>query len=180
MVVSRKKLSALLKAQGYDDFQWLDPRQIVVAQWVRQKCMFGCPEYGHNAACPPNTPSVDECARFFREYRHAAVLHFSRKVAKPGDRHAWTRKINRGLLKLEREVFIAGHRKAFALFMDSCGLCKSCSDTRAGCKNLAGARPAPEAMAVDVFTTVRRAGFDIEVLADYDQTLNRFSLLMVE
>lgn len=180
MAVSRRQLEALFRAQGYDDFRWIDPRRIVVAEWVRLKCTFGCVEYGHSAACPPNTPPVDACARFFGEYRHAAIFHFAKKVPKPQDRHAWTRRVNRGLLALEREVFLAGHRKAFMLFMDTCGVCKSCGGTRAACKNPTASRPSPEAMAVDVFTTVRRAGFAVEVLKAYDQTMNRFAMLMVE
>ncbi|HIJ41395.1 MAG TPA: hypothetical protein HPP90_10015 [Deltaproteobacteria bacterium] len=30
---------------------------------MRMKCTFWCGEYGHNATCPPNTPSVAECER---------------------------------------------------------------------------------------------------------------------
>lgn len=180
MAVSRKALTRLFQDLGYQDFKWIKPEQIVVAQWVRQKCMFGCDEYGHNAACPPNTPSVDECARFFSEYQQAVLFRFSKAVKKPRDRHAWTRKINKGLLKLEREVFLAGNRKAFVLFMDSCGLCKDCPPSRAECKNLTSARPSPESMAVDVFTTVERGGFPIQVLKDYDETMNRYAMLMVE
>ena len=47
--------------KGFDDFKWIDPKKIVVSQWVRMKCIFGCWEYGRNASCPPNTPSVSEC-----------------------------------------------------------------------------------------------------------------------
>jgi len=180
VAVAKKKLEQTFRAHGVDELRWIDPKQIEVAEWVRQKCRFGCPEYGHNAACPPNTPGVTDCARFFREYRHAAVFRYHKQVPKPKDRHAWTRGINRELLKLERDVFLAGHRKAFVLFMDSCGLCKSCPPTRAECKNLKGARPSPEAMAVDVFTTVRRCGFPIKVLKDYDETMNRYAIMLVE
>jgi predicted metal-binding protein len=42
------------------------------------------------------------------------------------------------------------------------------------------ARPCPEALAVDVFSTVRRAGFPIEVLTEYNQEMNRYALLLVE
>ncbi len=34
---------SLLLDQDYDDFKWIDPQEIVVAQWVRMKCEFGCP-----------------------------------------------------------------------------------------------------------------------------------------
>ena len=41
------------------------------------------------------------------------------------------------------------------------------------------ARPAPEAMAVDVFSTVRRFEFPINVRTDYDQKMDRYAFLMV-
>lgn len=41
-------------------------------------------------------------------------------------------------------------------------------------------RPCPEGLGVDVFAIVRKLGFPIEVLTDYEQTMNRYSFLMVE
>ncbi len=38
----------------------------------------------------------------------------------------------------------------------------------------------PEAMAVDVFSTVRRLDFPMEVLSDYSQPMNRYAFLMIE
>ena len=35
---------------GYTDYCWINPADIVVAQWVRMKCTFGCAEYGRNAS----------------------------------------------------------------------------------------------------------------------------------
>ena len=116
------------------------PAEIVVAEWVRMKCLFGCREYGQNAACPPNTPPVDDCARFFREYKRAAVFHFAKTVDRPEDRHAWSRKLNLELLKLEQEVFKAGYVKAFLLFFDSCGICLDCAEEPDG---LQGAQAGP-------------------------------------
>lgn len=175
-----KDLETIFNSHGYADFKWIDPGKIVVAQWVRMKCMFGCPEYGHSGCCPPNVPPVSECERFFHEYKEGVIFHFEKEVEHPDDRHGWTRKINRGLLKMEREVFIAGYRKAFLLFMDSCGLCKECAGSREDCKNQADSRPAPEAMGVDVFSTVGQFGFPIEVLTDYNQKMNRYAFLLID
>ena len=65
------------------------------------------------------------------------------------------------------------------LFMDSCCFCRECSGRREACEKPRMARPAPEAMAVDVYSTVRRFGFEINVRTDYDQTMDRFAFLMV-
>jgi hypothetical protein len=41
------------------------------------------------------------------------------------------------------------------------------------------ARPSPEGMAMDVYTTVRQFGFPINVRTDYDQKMDRYAFLMV-
>jgi len=175
----RKNLDAIIQEKGYTDYKWVDPQKFVVSQWVRMKCKFGCGEYGRGGACPPQTPSVAECSQFFNEYSDAVILHFEGIMDKPEDRHNWSRKINAKLVKLEREVFLAGYERAFVLFMDSCCFCKECSGDRKSCSEPRMARPAPEAMAVDVYSTVRRFGFSIKVRTEYDQKMDRFAFLMV-
>jgi predicted metal-binding protein len=174
------KLETLFADHGYADFRWIKPGSIVVSQWVRLKCLFGCRNYGRNASCPPNVPSVLECRQFFDEYEAGVIFRFEKKLDQPEDRHAWSKGVNRELLRLERAVFLAGYPKAFLLFMDSCYLCVDCSGARTQCKNPIEARPTPEAMAVDVFSTVRQYGYPIEVLSDYSQEMNRYAFLLIE
>jgi len=176
----RQSLEALFAQHGYSDYRWIEPSAIVVSQWVRMKCLFGCGEYGRNASCPPNVPTVSECRQFFGEYSEAVVFHFAHAVENPEDRHEWTLGINRGLSALERAVFLAGYRKAFLLAMDSCGLCKKCAGVRTECKEPRSARPTPEAMGVDVFATVQGIGYPIQVLSDYTQEMNRYAVLLIE
>lgn len=179
-MADRKALEALFSKHGLDNFRWIDPKDIVVAQWVRMKCMFGCTEYGKNACCPPNAPAVEECRTFFQEYAKGVIFHFPKQVDKPEDRHEWTAGVNYRLSVLEREVFLAGYNKAFLLFMDSCGICGSCGKERARCAHAKSARPTPEAMAVDVFSTVRQYGLPIDVLTDYEEVMNRYAFLLIE
>ncbi len=176
---SKKDLEALFKKHGFEDFKWIKPEEIVVSQWVRMKCTFGCSIYGKNASCPPSTPSVSECEKFFREYSNAAVFHFENKMDVPEDRHKWSVKVNTNLLKLEREVFLSGYERTFLLFMDNCSLCDECSKQRADCKIPKMSRPSVEAMAVDVYTTIRTAGYPIQVLTDYSKVMNRYAFLMI-
>lgn len=178
--IDRKRLGEVFKKHGYKDYQWIDPKRIVVAQWARMKCMFGCRNYGKCGTCPPNTPSVEECKAFFQAYKAGAVFRFTQKLKKPEDRFAWTKKVNSELLKLEREVFLSGYYKAFLLFMDSCHLCESCPGIKQLCKHPKMSRPSPESMAVDVFATVRRLGYPIEVLYDYKQEMNRYAFLLIQ
>lgn len=177
---NRKQLESIFHKYKFTDFKWIDPKDITISHWVRMKCTFGCREYGKNACCPPNTPPVDECKIFFSEYTQGAVFHFTKKLEKPEQRHEWTRGINQKLLRLEREVFLSGNHKAFLLFMDSCSLCQECGEKRSECKDKRSARPTPEAMSIDVFSTVRQLGYPIEVLLDYSKTMNRYAFLLIE
>lgn len=179
-MVHQKELNKKILKHGFSDFKWIDPRKIVVAEWVRMKCLFGCQEFGKTASCPPHVPSVAACQKFFKEYSEGVVFHFEKKVAKPEDRFAWTKKINLKLLKLEREIFISGFEKAFLLFMDSCNICTECPGKRELCKSPRLSRPTPEAMAVDVFSTVRKIGYPIKVLSNYGQAMNRYAFLLIE
>lgn len=178
--IDRENLEALIKKHGYTGFKWIDPKNIVVAQWVRMKCIFGCGGYGESACCPPNLPTVNECERFFQEYGHAIVFRFAKKLENPDDRHDWSRKVNLKLLKLEREIFLAGYERVFLLFMDSCNICAECSGTKDQCREPRLARPSPEGMAVDVYTTVQQLGFPIEVRTDYHQEMNRYAFMMIQ
>ena len=180
MIMDKNELQTLFEKHGYTDFKWIKSADIVVRQWVRMKCMFGCPGYGQNACCPPQVPDVAQCRQFFDEYESAVIFHFEKTVKDPHDRHDWSKKVNQKLVKLEREVFIAGYPKAFLLFMDSCCFCDDCTAVREKCRHPQSARPAPEAMAVDVFATVQPQGYPIEVLSDYSQPMNRYAFLMIE
>ncbi len=177
---TKKIIKGILQKHGIEDFKWINPHDIVVSQWVRMKCMYGCKDYGNTATCPPNVPTVAECERFFKEYKYVAVIHFEKAVDQPEDRFPWTRKINQKLLTIEKEIFTLGYERVFLLFMDSCNICKSCTEKKEDCKEPRLARPTPEALAMDVYTTVRKIDYPIQVLSDYDKKMNRYAFLMIE
>jgi predicted metal-binding protein len=179
-MVDTQRAERIIGRHGLTDFKWIDPKAIVVSQWVRMKCQFGCPHYGRIASCPPNTPTVDECRQFFLEYATAVVFRFQGIIADTAERHAWSAKTNVGLVSLERDIFLAGYPKAFVLFMDSCHICAECVPARADCKEATLSRPSPEGMAVDVFATAKKLGYPIEVLTDTSQPMNRYAFLMLE
>jgi len=173
-------LEPILHRHAFTDFRWLDPADLVVAEWVRMKCRFGCPHYGRAAACPPNTPEVDACRRFFAEYAHGLIVHLQVQPLSDEARHAWSARTNRALVDLERDVFLAGYPRAFALFTDACHLCETCVPERSACKEPALARPSATGMAVDVFGTARRLGYAIDVLPGPSSPANYFALVMVD
>ncbi|HOX44345.1 MAG TPA: DUF2284 domain-containing protein [Myxococcota bacterium] len=176
----REAVEAAIRATGCAGSRWLGPEGVVLGRWVRLKCEFGCGHYGHKAVCPPNLPPLEECRALFGEYARIALLHFPVEVPRPEDRHQATRELNTRLLALEREAFLLGHPRAFVLYVDPCHVCAECSPRRVECKDLRAARPSPEGLCVDVFSTVRRAGLPIEVLTDKGQAMNRYALLLLE
>jgi len=175
---NKNDLEERFKKLGLTDFKWIDPKSIVVSHWVRMKCLYGCEDYGQMSPCPPNVPPIEECRLFFQEYSYAAVFHFAKTFENPDDRYPWLSKIFAKLSKLEQEVFFSGFNKAFLLF--SCNMCKECPSERGACDHPRVARPAPEALGIDVFSTVQSIGYPIQVLKDYSEEMNRYGFLLID
>ena len=176
----REALDKLLSEMGFANYMWIDPRKIVVAQWVRMKCRYGCSGYGSNASCPPNVPSVAECERFLSEYRSGVIIRYAKKMDTKEELSAWYRSENKKLLELERKVFLSGYQKAFVILMNPCNFCKECGDADGNCIQPKNSRPAPEGFAIDVYSTAHSAGLPIQVVTDHQQEMNRYGFLLVE
>jgi len=80
---------------------------------------------------------------------------------------------------LEREAFLSGYYKAFAMGSGPCNLCDTC-DPQKRCKHPDRARPSMEACGIDVYQTARTAGFPIEVVRDRTCPQNYYGLLLFE
>jgi predicted metal-binding protein len=179
-MVDKGLLEKIFRDHGFDDFKWIDTRDIVVAQWVRFRCLFGCPAYGKIGSCPPNVPSIAECREMISEFSEAAVFHFEKALEKPGDRKPWGKAVITKLLETERSVFLAGYYKAFLAPFDACGFCETCTPSRTECKNPRLARPGADALGIDVYATVRNVGYHIQVLKEYTEAMNRYAFLFIE
>jgi len=44
---------------------------VVVSQWVRFKCRYGCKGYAKHLSCPPYAPTPSETAAMIKEIMHA-------------------------------------------------------------------------------------------------------------
>ena len=178
-VQSLTEIEEIFHKQGFTDYKWIKPEEIIISNWVRMKCLYGCPKAGNCASCPPNTPSVSECRDFFDEYKDIAVFHFAEKIDSSTNYEDVMNEINKKLSELERAVFLSGSVKTFLLFADSCSLCEECVSSREDCKKPEISRPSPEALAMDVYSTVRAVGYSIDVLQNYDDIMNRYAFLLV-
>jgi predicted metal-binding protein len=62
--MDRAKIESIMRENGYDDFKWISGKDVVVSQWPRFKCMYGCSSYGKKGSCPPSVPSVASAESF--------------------------------------------------------------------------------------------------------------------
>lgn len=179
MGATKEAIDPIILQHRFTDYKWINPKEIIVAQWVRMKCQFGCGDYGLGA-CPPNTPSVEECGRFFKEYDKGVIFRFGRFADKADYPVEWARELTERLLALERDVFLKGFYKVFMLNHSCCNLCKECPGTRVDCKDKMRSRPSPEAMAVDVYRTVKNADMEIHVVPESPADMVKIAILLVE
>lgn len=176
---TRQNLDHLIQENGFNEYVWIHPREIRVAQWVRIKCLYGCDDYGR-ACCPPNVPEISSCREFFGEYTRAVVLGFHFEAEKGNYPKQLSRQIDQRLVELERQVFLAGYYKAFVFTQSCCSLCTECAASRADCHFPEKSRPSAEAFGVDVYATVREQGLPINVVSTPKQHIDRYAFLMVE
>ncbi len=170
---------SILREAGFSDFVWVQPSSMTVSQWVRMKCMFGCPDYGKNASCPPHVPSVGECRELLSEYSSGVLVHLACDVT-PDERDKWCRKNQELLVEAERQIFLAGYERAFLLSFDNCNICGECVPLPSECRMPYKRRPTMEAFAIDVYSSVRRHGYSISVRKDRSEKPDRFALMLVE
>ena len=152
---------------GATEAKVIDPATVVTAAWVRWKCRFGCGGYGSSLCCPPHSPTPEETRKLLDCYQRAVLVH-----CKPGQRPKVV------VAALEREVFLAGFYRAFALGEGPCHLCEECNLER--CSHPQEARPAMEACGIDVFATARGNGYPIEVVTDHECEQNYYGLVLVD
>lgn len=177
-MLSNEQIESILQDRGLTDFKWIKPGEIVVAQWVRIKCMYGCEGYGM-ACCPPNTPSVEDCEKFFREYESGLLIRLNKFADRDDYPSDWSKDISDELLETERQVFLSGYEKAFLLNHTCCTECDKCPGKREDCRDKKRSRPSPESFAVDVYQTVRKAGMDINVVSENPSEITRIAILLI-
>jgi len=149
--------------------------EIVVADWVKLKCQYGCGGYGKRLSCPPYSPTPTETRRIIAGYERAILMKF-RSCQECDDKEAVN--IHKLIAKMERDLFLSGYYAAFGMASGPCNLCTECNLER--CQKPDLARPSMEACGIDVYATARKAGFKIEVLTRRDQIPRCFGLILVE
>ena len=163
----KSDLAAVAVKAGAVEAKVIDPATVETAAWVRWKCQFGCGCSGSSLVCPPHSPTPEQTRAMLDGYKRAILFE-----APPG-------RVKSIAVDVERTLFLAGHYKAFGLGAGPCELCGTCAFDE-GCRHAEQARPAMEACGIDVFATVRKHGFTIDVVRSDKDPQHYFGLVLVE
>jgi predicted metal-binding protein len=164
---------------GADAAQLIDTDKVVVAEWVRLKCLYGCDEPGVHNTCPPDgAPDLDVIRRLLGEFRRGVLLTVG-PITGSERSDPESRRLNDAALALERDLFLGGFHKVWTMGAGPCDLCACCSQGD-DCPTPEKARPSMEGCGIDVFTTVRNAGWTIEVVQDEGDAYRFFALVLVD
>ena len=168
------------------------PEEVVIGNWVRLKCQFGCPGYGKKLSCPPYSPTPEDTRKILDEYKKAYLIGYEgsavfKKYNKEDIKALFPKMlkdIRKSLFEIEKHVFLSGYYKTFVYGF--CGPCKTCDtcvieDGVQTCRFAIEHRPSMEAAGIDVFKTVKNAGLELEVQSNRDvDGLRMYTLLLVE
>ena len=202
MVIMDKDLESILSELKavHEDLRLIPTEIIVVSDWVRLKCRYGCENYGNHLSCPPFAPKPPETRAVLSEYRNAVLARFE---AKPDPKLApknairalsnSTVKMQKTVAELEKTAFLAGCYKAFGMNAMPCALCETCVIEEmqkkdqavfdldsVKCKNKEIMRPSMEACGIDVFKTLKNAGYRPHVLKDCKEVVELFGLILLD
>ncbi|RLG30795.1 hypothetical protein DRN98_07050, partial [Methanosarcinales archaeon] len=151
--------------------------KIAIDERTRIKCQFGCPNYRRGLMCPPYVPAPEVFSKVLNRYNWAILFEFE----VPGEdvkRVDEVQKQVQALIeRMELEAMSLGYNFALGLKAGGCRICDRCvawlGEENLLCRHPDRARPAMEALGIDVIQTLRNTGYD---------TIPRrvFSLLLVD
>ncbi|OGW58581.1 MAG: hypothetical protein A2Z09_04440 [Nitrospirae bacterium RBG_16_43_8] len=111
--VMEDKIDQLLKRSlelGAEKAKVIDTNSVVVEEWVRWKCVYGCAFYGKDTYHPPCAPDAGNTKKMMKEYSKAILLNGSKGKA-----------LTEAAVRLEGEAYHMGFYKAFAMTALSSG-----------------------------------------------------------
>ena len=162
-----EKYLQMIKDNGADLAIIINANTIKTAAWTIYKCKFGCGAYGKNHCCPPNAPTYKETEEIIKCFTKGILF-----------RTHTINTITPLAVEMARELFLDGYYKAIAFGDGSCSKCKKCNPE--GCNFPGQVVPSMEASGIDVFSTVRANGLEINTLREKYEIQNHFGLVLYE
>jgi len=180
-----EKLTALATEKGVLAHR-IPASAIVIADWVRFKCRYGCKGYAKHLGCPPYAPSPQETRAMVGEYETGLLLRFDGVPGHdsfgpddlPEDFHHFYKDlilwVNSTVHLIEKTAFYDGFYKAFGFGGYPCIYCEECvaeqcegavdESMRRLCRHMDRVRPSMEAAGIDVFATAKNAGWELSTI----------------
>ena len=126
-------------------------RSIVLGNWIKLKCQYGCSQYGRMLTCPPFAPGPEEMSGILMDYKNCLLIQVESG-----------RNVLDIVLHLENLSKEKGYRKAFGISSGPCEICEECTlDT--GCKYPEKARPSLQACGIDIVQTLDNFGWNFSI-----------------
>ncbi|HEX9912659.1 MAG TPA: DUF2284 domain-containing protein [candidate division Zixibacteria bacterium] len=172
-----KKYRDLAKKSGAVWVKIINPENVVAAEWVRLKCQYGCNRYGTCLTCPPYSPTPEQTKRMLKDYSKALIMVYD--IPPERNERNLRKKLRRDVAKIEKEIFLDGHYKAFGMACGPCNLCKVCNLSYP-CKFEDLARPSMEACGIDVYQTLANTGYELKVVKSYEEGCKFCSLILID
>jgi len=174
-----EKYCAMGVEVGATHAKQVHPSSVVTAPWVRLKCQYGCPGYGHGHCCPPYTSTPEQTRAVLDSYHRAILFHIEVPHMPHKEKHY--KKYFDKLVDLEGEIFKDGFYKAFLYLAGPCRMCRPCAiDEQKSCNFPNRARPSMEGSGIDVYQTARKNGLFIQTLKEKTETNNEYCLMLVD
>ena len=184
--ISHKLLQRLLsraKQYGLNAVFPFNIEKIIIAEWVQLKCSYGCSRYNTNWCCPPATPSPDKVRAILSEYSRALLLVGSKSCSdfyrdnvrkRASQVRCW-----KGMVSMERMLFLEGYYKTFSLVGECCALCKECAFPDV-CRFPQEKRPSVESFSIDMIGTLKNLGTTSQVATHTAETFNYYGIILLE
>ena len=157
--------------------------KIVVAEWVRLKCHYGCSRFDSNWTCPPATPGPDKVRAILDEYETALLLVGTKNCSdfylNNGRKRVSQVRCWKGTISLERMLFLEGYYKAFSLVGECCALCKECAYPE-DCRFPQEKRPSVESFSIDVIGTLKNLGKTSKIATRTGDNYNYYGIILLE
>jgi predicted metal-binding protein len=173
---------------GASSAKLMDAGEVVIDERVRLKCSVPrCNAYAACLTCPPNTMAVEEFRKTVERYQMALVVQvetgqnsldkssesLGAAPSKLLQEHLETlspfqAKLDEAIAEVEREAFKRGYSFAAGFGAGRCRLCGgACPGIVDGkCRHPFRARPAMEAMGIDIQRTAENAGLSVELSSE--------------
>lgn len=176
-------LEKKVKPYGFTKIIPFESKAIKIADWVHQKCLYGCRRYNTNWCCPPATPDPDRVRKILQEYSLALLL-VDKKSCIEFYRDNYTKRTQqvqhwKGAISLERILFLEGYYKAFSIIGVNCVLCKKCAYPE-NCHFPQEKRPSVESYSIDLIGTLQKIGVQTQVAKNKAKPFNSYSIVLVQ